>query len=562
MKWIACLFCLALVALPRIECCGQVSTVSPDEKLFRRYDEVKTLFQTARQNQDSIRMAEICYLLGKTCQRLGRYREAQYWLMQCLRIREAQIPSPKLVKTCVYIAENHSQTADLDAGFQYARRALHYARIIGDAHSLISAYSSLITMHQRREPAQADSALHYARQLLSYAQRCGQPADVATAYAHLADVLRISNPTRALSFLKENLRYYTQVGSPVDLLNTHYQLGDACLQLGQSIPARRHLDSARTLYKQLGLNEPTRDLLFENAYATLHRQLGDWRLADYHGQRAAKYQIKNLINDREASVARMKLEYETEKKEVVFNAQKQELLLKSVALENLFYLICLVLFLFIAAAGASLIFFRQNQRNRRISQQNAALVREQNHRVKNNLQVISSLLSLQSSRLTDAAARQAVEESQYRVQTMAVLHRRLYEGEGLTQVPLGTVIPELVEATLTTYGFERIRPTYGLESITLHADQAVPLSLILNELLTNACKYAFPDHAAPALSILFKREPGKITLRVIDNGPGFIPTANASSFGLRLIDIQAQQLGGTYSFHSDRGTHFTLSFKP
>jgi two-component sensor histidine kinase len=245
----------------------------------------------------------------------------------------------------------------------------------------------------------------------------------------------------------------------------------------------------------------------------------------------------------------------------------------------------------VIAAGMSLVFFRLYRKNQRISRRNADLVKEQNHRVKNNLQVVSSLLSLQSKRLSDETAKKAIEESRLRVQSMAIIHQRLYDGDKLAEVNLNEYIQELAEGVLDAYGYSTVRAEFTIDKISLTADKAVPLGLILNELITNSCKYAFPTTENPELSISCYRTGNEISLLVADNGAGWTDTysnrftgpnpgrtdaasdglvieqvtVKKSSFGMQLIQSQVEQLYGVYRFrvgHTglDKGLLFSMEF--
>jgi two-component sensor histidine kinase len=208
-------------------------------------------------------------------------------------------------------------------------------------------------------------------------------------------------------------------------------------------------------------------------------------------------------------------------------------------------------------------FYRLYRQNQRISRRNEELVREQNHRVKNNLQVVSSLLSLQSNRLADEAAKQAVEESQSRIETMAILHRRLYDSDQLVGVYLNQFVEEVVERVLKSFGCYDVRPKYDIPPLAMEADHALRVGLIMNELATNACKYAFPDNDDPVFHIACTQKGSYLTLTVSDNGSGFVYSPKSvKTFGMRLIEMQVEQLEGTYAFQSEgNGTVFWMKFR-
>jgi two-component sensor histidine kinase len=176
-------------------------------------------------------------------------------------------------------------------------------------------------------------------------------------------------------------------------------------------------------------------------------------------------------------------------------------------------------------------------------------LREIHHRVKNNLQVISSLLQLQSRGLdeSDTQARYALRESQSRVQAMGLIHQKLYQTD-TTSVSMADYVTQLGDTLLDTYRLnDRVEMYYDVEPIELDVDTAIPLGLIINELVTNSLKYAFPDGREGTIEISLYRHEGGFKLRVADDGVGTAaaaPLEGSTSFGTRLIDLLTQKLRG------------------
>jgi PAS domain S-box-containing protein/excisionase family DNA binding protein len=194
------------------------------------------------------------------------------------------------------------------------------------------------------------------------------------------------------------------------------------------------------------------------------------------------------------------------------------------------------------------------------------LLKEIHHRVKNNLQVICSLLSLQGERLEDAALRQVFQESEQRITTMALIHETLYQVSDMASFHLAPYVQRLSETLLRAYGGEagRVTLTIHLEAVTLPLDSAVPFGLILHELLSNALKHAFPDGQAGAITLDLRATPDQhVTLRVADSGVG-VPDGfdlyQTDSLGLQLVCALTEQLGGTLSVARQGGTTVTLTF--
>jgi PAS domain S-box-containing protein len=192
------------------------------------------------------------------------------------------------------------------------------------------------------------------------------------------------------------------------------------------------------------------------------------------------------------------------------------------------------------------------------------LVQEIHHRVKNNLQVIASLLGLQARAIADPAMRLKFAESQSRVHSLAMLHENLHpSGDHLIRIDLFSYIPRLAKQLFHFYGVDRrIRVRTKLEHLTFPMDTAGPCGLIVNELLSNSFKYAFPDHRSGEVGVELRALPyGRARLVVFDDGIGMASGTDwqtAATLGLRLVQTLAEQLGATVAVQPRPGVRFTF----
>lgn len=194
------------------------------------------------------------------------------------------------------------------------------------------------------------------------------------------------------------------------------------------------------------------------------------------------------------------------------------------------------------------------------------LLKEVHHRVKNNLQVISSILNLQSSYVKDANTLEILRESQNRVKSMSFIHESLYRSSDFSQVNFSDYLNNLINNVVHSFMLpERdVMLVTDLGSVNLTLDQAIPCGLIINELLTNAMKYAFEGIKEPVLEVKISEENEIINLWVIDNGIGLpedFKMEETDSLGLQLVQTLTEQLEGTLKFKTDKGTKYLLTFE-
>jgi two-component sensor histidine kinase len=212
---------------------------------------------------------------------------------------------------------------------------------------------------------------------------------------------------------------------------------------------------------------------------------------------------------------------------------------------------------------------KQKSKNAIIQKQAAdleILMKEIHHRVKNNMQIVSSLLDLQSISIKDQHASDAVKEGKNRVQSMALIHQNLYSEDNLKGIKAKQYINNLLKNLCDSYNIsnDKIKIHSNIEDLHLDVDTMIPIGLIFNELLTNAFKYAFNDNTNGVLEIALKEENNQLQLSVKDNGPGFpmeLDAKTTKSFGLRMIRAFAQKLKAVVEIKNDDGAFVQLYIK-
>ncbi|WP_235297928.1 sensor histidine kinase [Portibacter marinus] len=301
--------------------------------------------------------------------------------------------------------------------------------------------------------------------------------------------------------------------------------------------------------------------------ADTYMNLNDYEKA-YEYQRKGLAAKTKMIDDKISNLeSEAVIKYETGKKD-------QALLLQERQLKQKTRIQWLTIGIAIILATLLFVVFYFYRKNRKITeelslknQENELLLKEIHHRVKNNLQTISSLLNIQSKSIENSAAYDVIIESKNRVASMALIHQKLYQGENLASIEMSNYFKTMGEAIRDGFGeiAENVLIKVEMNEIEMDIDSAVPIGLIANELITNAIKYAFPRKQQGVISISLETLPtNNYRLIIADNG---IPDAKSSEekgtgFGSILINLLTMQLGGVLNIVKENGTAAILNFPP
>jgi two-component sensor histidine kinase len=190
------------------------------------------------------------------------------------------------------------------------------------------------------------------------------------------------------------------------------------------------------------------------------------------------------------------------------------------------------------------------------------MAREVNHRVKNNLQMVMSLLGLQAARLSDHQARGALEQTRIRVGAVALVHRLLYdqgEASDRGEVDMRRLTEDLCAQLASNFRSETIALKHACAMGTLSVDKAIPITLFIVEAVTNAYRHGYPEGQAGLISVLLEDNTGQATVRVSDDGQGQDGVSDASTLGMELMDAYASQLGGRLELVSKPGQGMSIA---
>ncbi|MEO1435534.1 MAG: histidine kinase dimerization/phosphoacceptor domain -containing protein, partial [Bacteroidota bacterium] len=277
-------------------------------------------------------------------------------------------------------------------------------------------------------------------------------------------------------------------------------------------------------------------------------------------------------NYRDEVVLEMERKYATEKREQEVKVLRLEA--KQKEQRSRFFLVLAIAGLCMAAL-IGFFLYKNREKNELLTRQNLQLednvneinllLREIHHRVKNNLQVVTSLLNIQQRSIVDEKAREAIRESKNRIQSMGLIHQSFYQNKNLGEINTQVYIQDLVGQVMASYPTKQtdIQLQIDVQEIYLDMDTLVPLGLIINELLTNALKHAFNGQETGTLAVRFDNEADNYRLEVEDDGVGVDDqtlSKSSKSFGFSLIQAFVQKLEGRLQVLRTKGTCFQIDF--
>ncbi|MCB1121888.1 MAG: sensor histidine kinase, partial [Verrucomicrobiae bacterium] len=192
---------------------------------------------------------------------------------------------------------------------------------------------------------------------------------------------------------------------------------------------------------------------------------------------------------------------------------------------------------------------------------------EVHHRVKNNLQVIQSLLRMQGRESGSATLEPLLRESQNRIRSIALIHEQLYKQEDVSEIDLANYLKLLLRQVLRTFelGNKHIASFVEFKGVYLSLTKAIPCALIVNELVTNSIKYAFHNQDSGEIRVHAEKDGDKLIMSIRDNGSGFSQKINideTETLGLKIVRTLTRQLGGELEMREDQGAFFQITFEP
>ena len=430
-----------------------------------------------------------------------------------------------------------------------------------------------------------EQALDAHTRALAFFEKSNSVTGMGITYNNIGNVHKeMNNFQKALEFYMKSLALKKKMNDQVGIAVSLKNVAETYLNLNDLSKAKEYIDQSLKIAEETGAKEQIKDAY--DILAKMYEKTKDYERALNFEKKRAQAKDSLFSTDKSLQISRMRAIYETEKAEqqtkisklqAAYDVEKKDAAIVVLNKENelkntqrnffvavagsLLVMVLLALYLYSQKQKSNTLLSEKNLVIEKSLHERESLLKEIHHRVKNNLQIISSLLSLQSKSLTDTDAQGAISESRNRVKSMSLIHEQLYQEDTISGVDMKDYIQRLVNSLTSSYGLdtERVEIKIVADNILLDVDSAIPLGLIINELVSNAMKYAFPEQKSGTILISLHEMMSELKLIVHDNGVGMDPAKKTNqSFGLSMVNSLMRKLKAEMNIVSDVGTSVEL----
>jgi two-component sensor histidine kinase len=501
--------------------------------------------------------------LGYVSERQGDLGDAAEFAMQSLKLGEELGDIHAQALAYSDLSNLFWKQKKYDKGLEYGLQALRLFESTG-LNDLDYDFTLYVVGNNYLATGDAEQALKYYDHAIAIGERYGFFNNLSDIYISLADLYGQNNQLAEGEASALNaIRYSEQ-------LNNNFMLMRSWLSLGKLQRLQgKYQSSIASLKNCIEIaSENFGDAFF---LSDAYQNLGKAYAGNHNYQEAyaafEKYDaLQKEVFTTEAS-ARMSLiqtEFEVADKENTIQLQEVQIR-KQRIIQTLGMVVIILLFLYL------LLIYKSARNNRRTNtilkiqnEEKEFLLKEIHHRVKNNLEIVASLLALQSEQIQDRKVKDAMLSTQQRVHSMSMIHQRLYQGKSLSQIEMKDYFKNLGNHVIHAYGMdERVTLNCNMMPVRVDIDYAIPIGLIVNELLSNSLKYAYPENRKGQIRVSLVQQDSVLHLEVSDDGVGKNAhgEVKGSGFGTQLISMLTTQLDGKMKLVVDKGTSVSFDFQ-
>lgn len=501
--------------------------------------------------------------IGVSFSNQGLYDSATAYGIKSLQIAEKLKDSLMMARVMTNLGRSQVIRKDIDKAMEYFTTALKTATKHNDKSIIAYTLENIGDVWVKTDPKKA---IDYFSRSLVLAKELDDVSLVATLYMSLGDIYSgMKDYDKAYNYYKlgiESAKENDDKELTLQLLNS---IGLVLIDKKNYQKAIEYLEQALEANNTSGLKIPLSNTYKELAKA--YAGLNNYEKA-YHYHLLHTTVDSTVFNtDREKAALEITSKYNVEKKVKEILVLRKDNEIKNLQLSNNQLILVATTVICVLLLVICIIFYNKFQAKRKSNEEKEVLLREIHHRVKNNMQIILSILSLEVRKSDDVNAVSFFKESESRIQSMAIIHEMLYQSHNLANISFNDYICQLVDYIFKIYNVNTEKIKYKIDSSDVHLDinTAVPLGLIVNELVCNSLKHAFAKRDSGMITIqLINEKPKEYELVIGDTGVGLpdnFEIKKTTTLGLKLIQTLTKQIEGKLKITSENGVVFSICFK-
>ena len=503
---------------------------------INKYVEVEKMFTELN---DDKRLARLYNNLGVIYRKTEQFSSSIEAFKNSLAIKKKQNDPKGIINTSINLSTLQMFTLDFEGAEAISLEALDLSRSTKNQGAEITVLINLgiiYSKEQNKVSRNLEKALRFLLQASWLITESSALKDRIECWMNLAGTYQ------AMGNLAQTKLYLNKIEPLLDKISPDGLISYYELRAGESISTGNYKGALDFYKKQTEAQEKLTGIKLK--------------------ERTKELEILHETEKKEAEISQLELAREKDAIELSRNATQRNL---SIAISlGLLSIVGLIYYQYISKQKINRQLTEKNITIEKSLIEREALLKEIHHRVKNNLQIISSLLSLQSKSMDDTAAQGAIAESRNRVKSMSLIHEQLYQDNIISGVEISDYIQRLVGSLTASYGLDTDRVEIKVEAdqLLLDVDSAIPLGLIINELVSNSIKYAFPEEKSGTIVISLKEMKGELHLQVKDNGVGIdLESKSKQSFGLSMVNSLMRKLKAEMKIMNEAGTSVELVIK-
>ena len=501
--------------------------------------------------------------LGYVYERKGQLDKAVDYALQSLRLGEKLSDKKAIALAYSDLSNLFWKQSKFETGLEYGLKSaeIFEARDIND---LDYGFTLYVIGNNYLALKDYQKALNYFEHSIAIGERYGFYNNLSDVYISEVDLYTFLNEFEKAESAGKNAVKYAA------LLDNNFMLMRSWLSIGkfQNIQGK-YVSAIESLKKSIAIASDD----FEDAFylSQTYETLGKAYAGNHNYQEAyqafaeydnLKSQVFTAAADQRTSLLRT--EFDVAQKESTIQLQEAQINRQRTRQTLIIIVVLLLVLYLILLYKAIKNNIKQNKLLKKKNKENEFLLKEIHHRVKNNLEIVSGLLALQSAEIDDPKVFNAMQKSKHRIQSMSMVHQKLYQEKSLSSIEMKAYFEELANYVVNVFDAgNRIEVFFEMDTLELDVDTAIPIGLIVNELVTNSLKYAFPNNQKGIIKIGLKKEGSQLFLKVSDNGIGksekeaYIGTG----FGTKLIQLLTRQLEGKMNLNIENGTMVSFEFQ-